>query len=57
MNRLEQILCASIGVFAGALLSDIVVGDGVQMDDLYQAAMIALIAALIQGWLTRKRPG
>ena len=56
MTRLEQILCASIGVFVGALLSDVVVGDGLQMDDLYQAAMIALIAALIQGWLTRKRP-
>ena len=57
MTRIEQILCAAFGVFAGSLLSDIVIGDGIQMEDVYQAAMVALIAALIQGWLTRQRRG
>lgn len=54
MTRFEQVLCATTGIFAGSLLSDVVFGDGIQSDDLYQAAMVALIAALIQAWITRK---
>ena len=54
MNRLEKILCAAVGVFFGSLLSDVVLGDGVQEEDFYQAVLVALIAALIQAWLNRK---
>ena len=57
MSRLAQILYASIGVFIGSLLSDVLFGDGIQAEDINQAAMVALIAALIQAWLTRKRSG
>ena len=57
MTRTGKILCASFGVFAGSLLADVVLGDGIQADDINQAAMVALIAAGIQIWLTRKRPG
>jgi len=56
VSRFQQILFASIGVFIGSLLSDILFGDRIQAEDINQAAMIALIAALIQAWLTRKRP-
>jgi len=54
MSRLEQICIASLGVFAGSLLADIFLGDGVQSEDLNQAALVALVAAAIQAWLTRK---
>jgi len=55
MNRAGQILFATIGVFVGSLLADVFLGDGIQTEDINQAAMVALIAALIQTWLTRKR--
>lgn len=55
MNRVASILVASIGVFAGSLLADVVLGDGIQTEDLQQAAMVALIAAAIQWWLGRTR--
>ncbi|MCX7174366.1 MAG: hypothetical protein NT159_10675 [Proteobacteria bacterium] len=55
MSRFEQILCATTGVFAGSLLSDMVFGDGIQTEDIYQAAMVALIAALIQWWITKEQ--
>ena len=55
MSRLQQILFASIGVFIGSLLSNVLFGDGIQAEDVNQAAMIAVIAALIQAWLTRNR--
>jgi hypothetical protein len=55
MSRAGMIMCATIGVFAGSLLSDVVLGDGIQLEDVNQAAMVALIAAFIQGWLTRKK--
>ena len=54
MSRGEQILCATTGVFFGSLLSDVIFGDGIQTGDVYQAALVAVIAALIQTWITRK---
>jgi hypothetical protein len=45
MTRTTKILLASIGMFLGSLLSDYVYGDGIQTDDLQQAATMALFAA------------
>lgn len=55
MQRALEILIASCGVFAGSLLSDVLLGDGIQSDDVTQAAMVALIAAAVQGWLSSRR--
>lgn len=55
MSRAEKVIFASIGVFIGSLLSDVVFGDGIQAEDLNQAAMVAVIAALIQVWMTRNQ--
>ena len=54
MNRTVAIIIASFGVFAGSLLSDLLFGDGIQSEDVNQAAMVALIAAAIQWWLSRR---
>ena len=53
MNRTVAIFIASFGVFVGSLLSDMLLGDGIQSEDVNQAAMVALIAADIQWWLNR----
>jgi len=55
MNRVSDILVASIGMFCGSLLADITLGNGIQTEDLQQAAMVGLIAAAIQWWLSRSR--
>lgn len=55
MSRMGQITTASLGVFTGSLLSDIYLGDGLQLEDMIQAAMVALVAGLIQAWITRNR--
>ena len=50
------IVIASLGVFLGSLLSDLLLGDGIHSEDVEQAVLVALIAAAIQWWLlTRKR--
>ncbi|MES2236717.1 MAG: hypothetical protein V4500_03065 [Pseudomonadota bacterium] len=56
MNRTTQIICATVGVFVGSLLSDVWFGDGIQSNDINQAAMVAIVAGIIQLWLTRKKP-
>jgi len=55
MNRTVAIIIASFGVFVGSLLSDVLLGDGIQSEDVNQAAMVALIAAGIQWWLSRRK--
>ena len=55
MNQTVSILIASVGVFVGSLLIDVLLGDGIQSEDVSQAAMVALIAAAIQWWLSRPR--
>jgi hypothetical protein len=55
MNRIQGALIASIGVFLGSLLADVWLGDGIQPDDINQAALVAVIAASIQWWLSRER--
>ncbi|MCX7146124.1 MAG: hypothetical protein NT042_07980 [Sulfuritalea sp.] len=55
MNRTVAIIIASLGVFVGSLLSDVLLGDGIQSEDVNQAAMVALIAAAIQWWLGHRR--
>lgn len=55
MNRSTTILVASVGVFVGSLLSDVFLGDGIQTEDVQQAALVALIAAAIQWFLQRYR--
>jgi hypothetical protein len=54
-KRFGQVVIASLGVFIGSLLADILFGDGIQEDDVYQAIMVATVAALIQTWLSKKR--
>ena len=56
MPREIKILIATFAVFVGSLLSDIVFGDGIQSDDINQAIMVAMIAGIVQYWLTRKKP-
>ena len=55
MKRFMPIFIASFGVFLGSLLSDELLGDGVQSEDFNQAAMVALIAAAIQWWLSSRK--
>jgi hypothetical protein len=54
MKQPIAMLIASLGVFLGSLLSDILLGDGIQSEDVQQAAMVALIAAAIQWALNRR---
>jgi hypothetical protein len=49
------IVIASVGVFLGSLLSDLLLGDGIHPEDIGQAAMVALIAAAIQWWLSSRK--
>jgi len=56
MKPFIQIFIASSGVFLGSLLSDVVLGDGIQSEDINQAAMVGLIAAAIQWWLLSRKP-
>jgi hypothetical protein len=46
---------ATLSIFAGSLLSDIAFGDGIQTDDINQVVMVALIAGIVQLFLTRKK--
>lgn len=55
MNNTVAMIIASVGVFAGSLLSDVLLGDGIQAEDINQAAMVALIAAAIQWWIGRRQ--
>ena len=55
MKPFLPILIASIGVFLGSLLSDVLLGDGIQSEDINQAAMVALIAGAIQWWLSSRK--
>jgi hypothetical protein len=55
MNRTLNILIASIGIFAGSLISDAMIGDVIQLDDFQQAAIMGLLAAMLQWWINRGR--
>lgn len=55
MKPLMPIFVASFGVFLGSLLSDVLLGDGIQSEDINQAAMVALVAAAIQWWLSSRK--
>ncbi len=46
-----QITVATVAVFVGSLLADVVFGDGIQPDDVVQAGMVAAIAAGVQWFL------
>lgn len=48
-------MIASLGVFAGSLLADSWLGDGIQATDIQQAAMVGLVAAVIQLLLNRNK--
>lgn len=55
MKQPVAMLIASLGVFLGSLLSDVLLGDGIQAEDVQQAAFVALIAAAIQWVLDWRR--
>jgi hypothetical protein len=55
MKPFFPIFIASFGVFFGSLLSDVLLGDGIQAEDINQAVMVAIIAAVIQWWLLSRR--
>jgi hypothetical protein len=55
MNRTSSILVASVGIFTGSLLSDAVLGDGIQSEDFRQAAVMGVLAAAIQWWVGRRQ--
>lgn len=55
MKPFIPIFAASVGVFLGSLLSDVLLGDGIQSEDINQAAMVALIAGAIQWWLSSRK--
>jgi hypothetical protein len=46
---------AGIGVFAGTLLAALYFGDGIQDEDIFQATVVAVIAAAIQWQLSLRR--
>lgn len=50
MNTLVSV----VGVFAGSLLSDILLGDGIQIEDIHQALFVALLAGFIQHVMTQR---
>ena len=54
INRRFNTVIAAVAVFAGSLLSDAYFGDGIQTDDVQQALVVALIAAVLQYWLGRR---
>ena len=56
MKRHIATIIASAGVFYGSLLSDLLLGDGIQSEDFWHAVLVALIAAAIQWWLTSRKP-
>lgn len=55
MTRIHEVSAAAIGVFAGSLIWDLVFGDGIQGEDVFQASTVAAVAALIQWWLATRR--
>lgn len=55
MNPIKDSLVAAAGVFVGSLLWDVFFGDGIQGEDYFEAATVAVIAGLIQLWISRKR--
>lgn len=55
MNHWRSVAFASVGVFIGSLLSDVLLGDGIQIEDVEQAALVALVAAVIQWFLQSSR--
>lgn len=55
-HRAADIATAALGVCIGSLLWDAFLGDGIQQEDVFQALSVGLVAAVIQWWLTRKRP-
>lgn len=57
MNPIRDSIIAAVGVFTGSLLWDVFFGDGIQGEDVFQAGTVAVVAALIQLWLSRKRSG
>jgi hypothetical protein len=46
---------AGFGVFAGTLLAAMYFGDGIQDEDIFQALVVAAIAAAIQWQLSLRR--
>jgi uncharacterized membrane protein YvlD (DUF360 family) len=46
---------AAIGVFFGTLLTAVFFGDGIQDEDIFQAVLVAAIAAVIQWQLSLMR--
>ena len=54
LTRLVNTGIASLAVFAGSLFSDAYFGDGIQIDDIQQAFVVAFIAGALQFWLGRQ---
>lgn len=54
MFNINTIL-AALGVFLGAVLSDVLFLDGVEIEDVYQAAVLSVLAAFLWGCLIQKR--
>ena len=57
MKPFIPIFLASFGVLLGSLLSDVLLGDGIQAEEVNRAAMLALIAAAIQWCLSSRKLG
>ena len=51
INRIVNTTIATSAVFIGSILSDAYFGAGIQFDDLQQAAVVALLAGVLQYWL------
>ena len=52
-----ETMVAAAGVFAGSLFWDVAFGDGIQGEDVFQAATVATVAASIQWLLAMARRG
>jgi len=57
MNPRLETLIAAAGVFVGSLFWDVAFGDGIQSEDVFQAATVATVAASIQWLLAMARRG
>jgi len=52
MQRLLDSLIAMVGVIVGCLLWDRFFSDGIDGEDLYRAAMAAILSGFLQWWLS-----
>jgi len=54
-NKATQVSIATVAVFIGSLLANVLFGDGIALDDVIQAIFVAGIAAVVQWTLVARQ--